>query len=159
MPTGTGLSSSASIEIATAFALNDYLSLGYDKLELVKMAKRVENDFIGLNTPSGAIFILGIYCNFYFDFLKIPMLYNSATLIIIAFMLAFLLVAEFRMFSLKGNPFSWQQNKFRVLLLVFAIPQLIFLKWLGLSTVIISYIILDNKFRNFCFVFAQALRY
>ena len=103
---------------------------------------RQTNDFIGLNTPSGAIFILGIYCNFYFDFLKIPMLYNSATLIIIAFMLAFLLVAEFRMFSLKGNPFSWQQNKFRVLLLVFAIPQLIFLKWLGLSTVIISYIIL-----------------
>ncbi|MFW0715511.1 galactokinase [Pedobacter sp. N23S346] len=50
IPIGSGLSSSASIEIATAFALNDYLSLGYDRLELVKMAKRVENDFIGLNS-------------------------------------------------------------------------------------------------------------
>ncbi|WP_230383869.1 galactokinase [Pedobacter endophyticus] len=50
IPIGAGLSSSASIEIATAFALNDYLSLGYDNLELVKMAKRVENDFIGLNS-------------------------------------------------------------------------------------------------------------
>ncbi|UKT65486.1 galactokinase [Pedobacter mucosus] len=50
IPIGSGLSSSASIEIVTAFALNDYFNLGYDKLELVKMAKRVENDFIGLNS-------------------------------------------------------------------------------------------------------------
>jgi len=50
IPIGSGLSSSASIEIATAFALNDYLNLGYDKLELVKLAKRVENEFIGLNS-------------------------------------------------------------------------------------------------------------
>lgn len=50
IPIGSGLSSSASIEIVTAYALNDYFNLGYDKLELVKMAKRVENDFIGLNS-------------------------------------------------------------------------------------------------------------
>ncbi|WP_029284997.1 galactokinase [Pedobacter sp. R20-19] len=50
IPIGSGLSSSASIEIATAFALNDYFNLGYDQLDLVKMAKHVENDFIGLNS-------------------------------------------------------------------------------------------------------------
>lgn len=50
IPIGSGLSSSASIEIATAFALNDYLNLDYDKLELIKIAKKVENDFIGLNS-------------------------------------------------------------------------------------------------------------
>jgi len=50
IPIGSGLSSSASIEIATAFALNDYFKLGYDNLALVKIAKRVENDFIGLNS-------------------------------------------------------------------------------------------------------------
>ncbi|WP_316843589.1 galactokinase [Pedobacter psychrodurus] len=50
IPIGSGLSSSASIEIATAYALNTYFNLGYDKLELVKIAKRVENDFIGLNS-------------------------------------------------------------------------------------------------------------
>ena len=108
-------------------------------------------DFIGLNTPSGAIFILGIYCNLYFDVLKVPILYNSVTLIIIAFVLAFLMIAEFRMFSLKGNPFSWKQNKSRVLLLLSAIPQLIFLKWLGLSTVILSYVVfafLHNTFEK-----------
>ncbi|MDN3585753.1 galactokinase [Pedobacter aquatilis] len=50
IPIGSGLSSSASIEIATAFALNDYFNLEYDNLDLVKIAKRVENDFIGLNS-------------------------------------------------------------------------------------------------------------
>ena len=50
IPIGSGLSSSASIEIATAYAINDYLNLGYDNLELVKIAKRVENEFIGLNS-------------------------------------------------------------------------------------------------------------
>ncbi|QNR86565.1 galactokinase [Pedobacter riviphilus] len=50
IPIGSGLSSSASIEIATAYALNTYFNLGYDKLALVKIAKRVENDFIGLNS-------------------------------------------------------------------------------------------------------------
>jgi len=50
IPIGSGLSSSASIEIATAYALNSYFNLGYDRLDLVKIAKRVENDFIGLNS-------------------------------------------------------------------------------------------------------------
>lgn len=50
IPVGSGLSSSASIEVVTAYALTDFLGLAYDRLELVKMAKRVENDFIGLNS-------------------------------------------------------------------------------------------------------------
>lgn len=50
IPIGSGLSSSASIEVLTAFALNDYFSLGHDKLELVKLSKRVENEFIGVNS-------------------------------------------------------------------------------------------------------------
>lgn len=50
IPIGAGLSSSASIEVLMAFALNEYFGLGHDKLSLVKLAKRVENIFIGLNS-------------------------------------------------------------------------------------------------------------
>ncbi|RZK42330.1 MAG: galactokinase [Pedobacter sp.] len=50
IPIGSGLSSSASIEVLTAYALNEYYNLGHDKLELVKLSKRVENDFIGVNS-------------------------------------------------------------------------------------------------------------
>ncbi|MGZ3764314.1 MAG: galactokinase [Mucilaginibacter sp.] len=49
IPISSGLSSSASIEVVTAYALNDLFGCGYTKLELVKLAKEVENVFIGLN--------------------------------------------------------------------------------------------------------------
>lgn len=49
IPNEAGLSSSASIEIVTAFGLNDIFETGFDRIELVKMAKRSENNFIGVN--------------------------------------------------------------------------------------------------------------
>jgi len=50
IPIGSGLSSSASIEIVTAYAFNELFASGYSKLDLVKMAKSVENNFIGLSS-------------------------------------------------------------------------------------------------------------
>lgn len=49
IPIGSGLSSSASIEVVTAYMLNDLFNGGFNKLELVQLAKRVENIFIGVN--------------------------------------------------------------------------------------------------------------
>jgi galactokinase len=49
IPIGSGLSSSASIEVVTSFALNDIFNSGYSKLDLVKLSKAVENNFIGVN--------------------------------------------------------------------------------------------------------------
>jgi galactokinase len=50
IPIGSGLSSSASIEVATAFALNHLFYCNYSKLDLVKLSKSVENNFIGVNS-------------------------------------------------------------------------------------------------------------
>lgn len=50
IPIGSGLSSSASIEVVTAYALNDFYHIGFDKLGLVAIAKKVENEFIGVNS-------------------------------------------------------------------------------------------------------------
>ncbi|TSD66213.1 galactokinase [Inquilinus sp. KBS0705] len=49
IPIGSGLSSSASIEVVTAFALNQISDSGYSKLELVKLSQNVENKFIGVS--------------------------------------------------------------------------------------------------------------
>jgi len=49
IPISSGLSSSASIEVVTAFALNELMDCGYSKLDLVKLSKSVENNFIGVN--------------------------------------------------------------------------------------------------------------
>ncbi len=48
IPVGAGLSSSAAIEAGLAFALNEIFGLGIDKLNLVKMAQKAENEFVGV---------------------------------------------------------------------------------------------------------------
>ncbi len=48
VPIGAGLSSSAAVECATAFALNELFSLGIDKMEMVKMAQKAEHSFAGV---------------------------------------------------------------------------------------------------------------
>ena len=50
LPIGAGLSSSASVEVVMAYALNELFNAGYSKLDLVKLTKKVENEFIGVNS-------------------------------------------------------------------------------------------------------------
>ncbi|MCL2203401.1 MAG: galactokinase [Defluviitaleaceae bacterium] len=49
IPNGSGLSSSASIEVVTAKALNTVFSLGYEMIDLVQLAQKSENVFCGVN--------------------------------------------------------------------------------------------------------------
>jgi galactokinase len=49
VPNGAGLSSSASIEMVTAVALNEFFSASLETLELVKMSQKAENEFVGMN--------------------------------------------------------------------------------------------------------------
>jgi len=60
IPNSAGLSSSASIEMVTAFALNELLDAGLERIDLVHMAKRAENDFIGLNCGIMDMFAIGM---------------------------------------------------------------------------------------------------
>jgi galactokinase len=48
VPLGAGLSSSAALECATVFALNELFVLGMSKLEMVRLAQKAENEFVGL---------------------------------------------------------------------------------------------------------------
>ena len=49
IPLGAGLSSSAAVECATVFALNELFELQLDKMQMVKMAQSAEHDFAGVN--------------------------------------------------------------------------------------------------------------
>jgi len=49
IPNNAGLSSSASIEVVTAFAVNHLLNGGLDLLDLVKMSQQAEHEFAGVN--------------------------------------------------------------------------------------------------------------
>jgi len=48
IPIGAGLSSSAAIEGGLAFALNHIFNLKIDKLTLVKLSQKAENEFVGV---------------------------------------------------------------------------------------------------------------
>lgn len=48
VPLGAGLSSSAAVECATIFALNELFELGISKLDMVRLAQKAENEFVGL---------------------------------------------------------------------------------------------------------------
>ncbi|WP_321383419.1 galactokinase [uncultured Enterococcus sp.] len=60
IPNGAGLSSSASIELLTGVILNDLFQLELDMLTLVKTGKRVENEFIGVNSGIMDQFAIGM---------------------------------------------------------------------------------------------------
>ena len=59
IPYASGLSSSASIEMVTGVMLNDIFDLNIELLDIVKMAQKVENEFIGLSSGIMDQFAIG----------------------------------------------------------------------------------------------------
>ena len=49
VPFGSGLSSSAAIEVATAVALYEYAGVAYDKVEVALLSQKAENQYAGVN--------------------------------------------------------------------------------------------------------------
>lgn len=60
IPNGAGLSSSASIEVLTGVILRDQFGLEAEMLEIVKTGKKVENEFIGVNSGIMDQFAIGM---------------------------------------------------------------------------------------------------
>ena len=59
VPIGSGLSSSAAIEVASGLALLENSGLAVDRLELVQLCRRAENDFVGARVGIMDQFISG----------------------------------------------------------------------------------------------------
>jgi len=49
IPIGAGMSSSAAVEGGLIYGLSEIFDLGVDKLSMVKMGQKTENDFVGVN--------------------------------------------------------------------------------------------------------------
>lgn len=48
IPPGAGMSSSAALECATIYSLNEIFGLGLDTLSMVKLSQKAENEFVGV---------------------------------------------------------------------------------------------------------------
>ena len=60
LPYSAGLSSSASIEMVTAVAMNDLFNSNLSMVELVKIAKKAENEFVGVSCGIMDMFASGM---------------------------------------------------------------------------------------------------
>jgi galactokinase len=60
IPNGSGLSSSASLELLTGIVLEELFNLELERLDLVKIGKKTENDFIGVNSGIMDQFAIGM---------------------------------------------------------------------------------------------------
>jgi galactokinase len=60
IPNGAGLSSSASIEMVTAIALNELFACNFAMQEIIQIARKAENDFAGVNCGIMDMFAIGM---------------------------------------------------------------------------------------------------
>ena len=60
IPNGAGLSSSASIEVVTGVILKDLYNFDIDMIDIVKLSKEAENQFIGVNCGIMDQFAIGM---------------------------------------------------------------------------------------------------
>lgn len=60
IPSGAGLSSSASLELATGYMLKEMFDLEIERIDMIKIGQRVENDYIGVNSGIMDQFAIGM---------------------------------------------------------------------------------------------------
>lgn len=60
IPNGAGLSSSASVEMVTGVIFNNFFGFGLDQVEIVKLAQKAENQFVGVNCGIMDQFVIGL---------------------------------------------------------------------------------------------------
>lgn len=60
IPNGSGLSSSASLELLVGIVAEELFDLNLDRLDLVKIGKQTENEFIGVNSGIMDQFAIGV---------------------------------------------------------------------------------------------------
>lgn len=106
---------------------------------------RQTDSFIGLPTPANALFILSLplvlkYSNI--DFIATN-LTCIRVLLIISFVSAYVMNAEIPLFSLKIKNFSFQKNALQIFFLITSLILLLLFKYLGISLVIVFYVLLS----------------
>lgn len=110
---------------------------------------RQTENFIGMPTPSVAMFTVGLLLIFHHNsFGLAPVVSHPLFLYLTIPILCWLMVAQFPMFSLKFKKLSWAGNEIRITFAAAAILMGILLKEAAFAAIIIAYLfftILDNS--------------
>ena len=114
---------------------------------------RQTSSFIGLPTPAKVIFKLRVPIIVIYqpELWVTDLILNKWVLLGITLLSCFMLNAEISLFALKFKNFNFKENWFRFSFLIFSILALVFLQYLALPVIIVTYILLSvflNFFKN-----------
>lgn len=112
---------------------------------------RQTDSFIGLPTPANTLFIMSLplILKYSDSLMTLEILTNQWVLLAITLFSAYILNAEIPLFSLKIKEFSFKKNSLQIIFLSLSVLLLVFLQYLGIPLVIMTYILLsvvNNKF-------------
>ena len=101
--------------------------------------------FIGLPTPANTLLILSLafileYSSL--DWIK-PIILNHAFLLILSLVSVVLLNMNVELFSLKLKSFNFKENRLVYVFLMYAVGILVFLRFIGVPIIIVSYILVS----------------
>ena len=106
---------------------------------------RQTDSFIGLPTPANSLFILSLplVLQHADSLFVIEALTNQWILLAITLFSAYILNAEIPLFSLKIKKFNFKDNVLQVVFLMSALVLLIFLNYLAIPLVIVTYVLMS----------------
>jgi len=142
--------------------ITPYFALLIPVCSALRLAKfnidlRQEVNFIGLPTPANALFFASIPLILYlqpqlfsilsFDFI-IDFFSNSRVLTILTVFFSYMLISDFRIFSMKFKSVGWRGNQLRYSFLVISVVLLILFSLMAIPMIILIYILLSIFFQN-----------
>ena len=123
-----------------------YIITVFSALRLAKfnMDTRQSDSFIGLPTPANAmVFVsLPLVLTTTPSFLN-SLILNSWFLISFSFLMSMMLIAEIPLFALKFKSFSWKENNFKYLFLLFSLLLIFLLSYAAVPLIIFLYILIS----------------
>lgn len=148
---GPGLTTSLTIDWICYPALAAFVLTAFSALRLAKfnIDTRQTTYFLGLSTPACTVFVMGISLAAHKNLFDLGEVLSSPWFVfpVIAALCA-LLVSEIPMFGMKLKKLGWRENLPLLSLLALGGVAIFFFKQLGLSVMIILYIIGSIIFRD-----------
>ncbi len=119
---------------------------------------RQEVNFIGLPTPANAIFFAaiplvlyaqpGLFSLVHVDFL-VTFFSNTRVLAILAVFFSYLLISDFKIFSMKFKSMEWAGNQLRYIFLIISVILLILFFLSAIPIIIALYILMSIFFQSY----------
>jgi len=139
-----------------------YIALLIPVCSALRLAKfnidpRQEVNFIGLPTPANAIFFASIplilqiqgsiHTFIQLDFM-VALFSNPRVLTVLTVFFSYLLISDFKLFSMKFKSMTWKDNQHRFILLILSLLLLLIFSICAVPMVLLAYLMLSVAFQK-----------